>query len=283
MKDFEIDTPEIILASRENIRQDNWNIELQIERAGLKLIKVPFDSLLTNLKNRFVNTKLILIDLQDFSKNEYKELQILTHYFPKVSLVGLIDSENVTLLEAEFKCLLDDIIFKSAQKAEIYARIKWRIALCNKKKIDSEQIPFVDRRKADRRKAEANNNNNNNNNNSLTNQEFLVVESRQQIFFKDQLLDLTTKEYELLHLLVSNLGRLFSDTEILFLLWRDNPVANESYVQQYIHRLRKKIETNPCNPEWIINVKGAGYFLKDPRRNRDQENKDQAFLVDTKA
>ena len=71
---------------------------------------------------------------------------------------------------------------------------------------------------------------------------------------------LTPKEYELLKLLVSEPGRVFTNEEIINCLW-DGGRATSSDVKQYIYHLRNKIERDPQSPQLIQNVKGFGYKL----------------------
>lgn len=73
---------------------------------------------------------------------------------------------------------------------------------------------------------------------------------------------LSPKEYELLKLLVSDPGRVFSNEQIIGRLWPDSHRADHNDVKQYIHLLRNKIEPNPSNPCWIRTIKGFGYKLE---------------------
>jgi DNA-binding winged helix-turn-helix (wHTH) protein len=72
---------------------------------------------------------------------------------------------------------------------------------------------------------------------------------------------LTPKEFELLCLLASQPGRVFSDDEILGHLWPDNESATTAHVAQYAYRLRKKLGEDPAHPHCVINVKRFGYKL----------------------
>jgi len=71
---------------------------------------------------------------------------------------------------------------------------------------------------------------------------------------------LTPKEYELLKLLASEPGRVFTNEEIINSLW-DGGRATSTDVKQYIYHLRNKIERDPQSPQLIQNVKGFGYKL----------------------
>lgn len=75
-------------------------------------------------------------------------------------------------------------------------------------------------------------------------------------------ISLSPKEYELLKLLASDPGRVFSDEEILARLWPPKSHATSNDVKQYIHLLRQKVEEDPHHPTMILTVKGFGYRLQ---------------------
>jgi DNA-binding response OmpR family regulator len=72
---------------------------------------------------------------------------------------------------------------------------------------------------------------------------------------------LSPKEYYLLALLASDLGRVFTNEEIIAELWGSDSRATGADVKQYVYQLRSKIEHDLHSPQWIQNVKGFGYKL----------------------
>ncbi|MBI3661405.1 winged helix-turn-helix transcriptional regulator [Candidatus Acetothermia bacterium] len=76
-----------------------------------------------------------------------------------------------------------------------------------------------------------------------------------------QLLTLTPKEYDILKLLASQPGRVFSNEEILKNVWKDGSFASSQDVKQYVYFLRRKIEKDPQNPQRLVTVRGFGYKL----------------------
>lgn len=49
--------------------------------------------------------------------------------------------------------------------------------------------------------------------------------------------------------------------EIINHVWPENNRVTKSDLYQYMHLLRKKVEIDPNNPQWILTVKGFGYKL----------------------
>jgi len=76
---------------------------------------------------------------------------------------------------------------------------------------------------------------------------------------KDERLDLTSKEFELLYLLASNRGKTFSRQELLEIIWGYSFSGYEHTVTSHINRLRMKIEPNIQQPVYILTTWGVGY------------------------
>jgi DNA-binding response OmpR family regulator len=74
-------------------------------------------------------------------------------------------------------------------------------------------------------------------------------------------IDLTTREFELLRVLVEHPRQVFSREQLFELVW--GSYGDRSAVAVYIGRLRQKIEPDPAKPRYIVTVWGAGYRL-DP-------------------
>ncbi|MDR2163440.1 MAG: response regulator transcription factor [Clostridiales Family XIII bacterium] len=75
-----------------------------------------------------------------------------------------------------------------------------------------------------------------------------------------KLINLTPKEFEVLSLLVKNPKRIFSAQHLFELVWNTNMLDGDAKtVMVYVSTLRKKIETNPKNPKYILSIRGFGY------------------------
>ncbi len=89
---------------------------------------------------------------------------------------------------------------------------------------------------------------------------------RREVWVEDELVKLRPTEYRLLYHLVQNAGWVLTHDQILTKVWgyeyRDEP----HYVRLYINYLRKKIEKDPSNPEYILTERGVGYRFVDYKR-----------------
>ncbi len=74
---------------------------------------------------------------------------------------------------------------------------------------------------------------------------------------------LTAKEFDLLHMFVTNRGKVFSREEMLENVWKYDYAGEDRTVDVHIRRLREKIERNTAEPEFILTKWGVGYYFTD--------------------
>lgn len=88
--------------------------------------------------------------------------------------------------------------------------------------------------------------------------------NKRQATFKNQSLQLTGLEFNLLQLLVSRSGAAVSRADILEVIWGYVPQRHRDLriVDVYISRLRAKIEADPKYPEFIVTERGMGYMFR---------------------
>lgn len=67
------------------------------------------------------------------------------------------------------------------------------------------------------------------------------------------------KEFELLHLLLANAGRVLSRETLIDRVWGSDYVGDTKTLDVHIKRLRSKIEPDPANPARIVTIRGLGY------------------------
>ena len=91
---------------------------------------------------------------------------------------------------------------------------------------------------------------------------FQVVENaRTELRFDGLEIDLTFTEFEILHLLARNPGRVFSKEQIYNSVWKEPYFGDYNIVMSHIRNIREKIEDNPSKPIYIQTVWGVGYKL----------------------
>lgn len=93
--------------------------------------------------------------------------------------------------------------------------------------------------------------------------DLLVDPARRLARLDDRDIDLTAHEFDLLYVLASNRGIVFSRDALVQRVWGGDTHITERSVDTLIKRLRKKIEENPAEPRYIATVWGTGYKFTD--------------------
>jgi len=83
---------------------------------------------------------------------------------------------------------------------------------------------------------------------------------------RDQTIELTHREFELLHYLARHIGQVMTREHLLQTVWGYDYFGDVRTVDVTIRRLREKIEDNPSHPAWIVTRRGVGYYLRNPEQ-----------------
>lgn len=75
--------------------------------------------------------------------------------------------------------------------------------------------------------------------------------------------NLTVKEFDLLNLFMSNIGKIYSRDELLETIWGFDYIGDFRTVDVHIRRLREKIEKDSANPKHIMTKWGVGYYFAE--------------------
>ena len=76
--------------------------------------------------------------------------------------------------------------------------------------------------------------------------------------------DLTHREFELLHYLGKHLGQVMTREHLLQTVWGYDYFGDVRTVDVTVRRLREKIEDNPSHPTYLVTRRGVGYYLRNP-------------------
>ncbi|MGD0779639.1 MAG: response regulator transcription factor [Dehalococcoidales bacterium] len=86
--------------------------------------------------------------------------------------------------------------------------------------------------------------------------------ARHLVVLSGKALELSPKEYDLLVFLARNKGMVFSREQLLEKVWGYDFAGDTRTVDVHIRWLRRKIETDPARPEYLVTVRGTGYKLE---------------------
>lgn len=164
-----------------------------------------------------------------------------THDMP-IIMVTAKDTEIDKVLGLEMGA--DDYVTKPFSNRELLARVKANL------------------RRRDIVQKQADESENENKNITIGN---LVIMPDAYIVEKDgQKIELTHREFELLHYLASHMGQVMTREHLLQTAWGYDYFGDVRTVDVTVHRLREKIEDNPIQPKILVTRRGVGYYVKDP-------------------
>ena len=93
----------------------------------------------------------------------------------------------------------------------------------------------------------------------------MVDLERRRVISDGRDVHLTPTEFALLTLLATHAGRVMTTDQIIARVWRDTPATTADTVRVHVASLRKKIEPDPSNPQYIVTEPWVGYrFIAEP-------------------
>ncbi|MBP1932309.1 response regulator YycF [Ammoniphilus resinae] len=184
---------------------------------------------------------LILLDIMLPKKDGMEVCQTVRrqHDMPIIMLTAK-DSEIDKVLGLEFGA--DDYVTKPFGTRELLARVKAHLRrmdrATSKKEESTDHLIQIGEVEIDR-------------------VSYLVKKA-------GNIVDLTQREYTLIHYLASHPGKVMTRDHLLQSVWGYDYYGDARTVDVTIRRLREKIESDPSNPEYIITRRGLGYVFRNP-------------------
>lgn len=80
-------------------------------------------------------------------------------------------------------------------------------------------------------------------------------------------IELTHREFELLHYLAKHIGQVMTREHLLQTVWGYDYFGDVRTVDVTVRRLREKIEDDASHPNWLVTRRGVGYYLRNPEQD----------------
>jgi len=132
----------------------------------------------------------------------------------------------------------DDYMTKPFSPRELLARVKARLRRLVKEEPPSGEEPLI------------------------TYGDIVIYPEKYEVIVRGEKQDLTPKEFELLKLLLTNRGKVYTRDYLLERVWGYDYYGDTRTVDVHIRHIRQKIEKDPGNPEYIETLRGVGYRCK---------------------
>jgi DNA-binding response OmpR family regulator len=209
----------------------------KLDRAGFEVFTAASGLQALELIDRRGLPHLAIVDINMPGMDGFEFCQAVQAYsdLPVIMLTAVDEEETVIRGIEQFA---EDYVTKPFSPRELVARIQRVLRRIGDFAYALEPITKVDHRLA-------------------------IDFSHQQAIVDDEIIALTPTETKLLYILMRNTGRTVSTDFLLRRLWPLDEVFEDT-LRVHIHRLRKKIETDPKSP-YIVTERGLGYrFLSGP-------------------
>lgn len=179
---------------------------------------------------------LILLDIGLPDQNGQVILKQLRDWYNSPIIMLSVQSDEENIVNA-LNAGANDYLVKPFRTGELIARIK--TALRNSVKLNGSLI--------------------------IKNNHLQVDLAARLVKINNEVIKLTSTEYELLALLAKNEGKVLTHQFLLRQVWGPGYIEQTQYLRVFIAQLRKKIEIDPNLPEIIITESGIGYrFVSVP-------------------
>lgn len=200
------------------------------------------------------NYQLIMLDVMLPGINGLDICRQIRQEKPLQAIIMLTSKTSETDRILGLELGADDYMTKPFSIRELQARVRTQLRRVH---------AFTDRSKANETETDNKNSNKNEKqkNSSTCIGKLLVDQRYHQVTYKDNAINLTSTEFELLDYLCKNPDQVFSRAQLLDSVWGYNHSGYEHTVNSHINRLRNKLEENCADPQIIQTVWGVGYKL----------------------
>jgi DNA-binding response OmpR family regulator len=96
--------------------------------------------------------------------------------------------------------------------------------------------------------------------------ELEIDPSKRAVRVRNETVELTFVEFEILNALARNPGRVFTRDMLLTRIWGDSAYRDPRTIDVHIRHLREKLEVDAKDPEYLFTVRGVGYRFRDEER-----------------
>ena len=219
------------------IIEDDLNIA-ELERDYLQLngyeVDIVQDGVLGLNKALTGLYNLIIVDLMLPGKDGYQITKKIRDKFEIPVLIVSAKNEDIDKIRG-LGFGADDYLTKPFSPAELVARVKSHILRYERLKGKTVSCEVINHKGLE------------------------INTSSHKVFVNGKEVQLTTTEYGLLVFFATNPNIVFSKDHIFETLWGDEPLGDTATVSVHVQKIRKKIEKDPANPEYIETLWGAGY------------------------
>jgi two-component system response regulator VicR len=218
-------------------------LQFNLKKEGYEVF-CAYDGVEALQKVEEIHPDLILLDIMLPQKDGMEVCrEIRKKYDMPIIMLTAKDSEIDKVLGLELGA--DDYVTKPFSTRELLARVRANLRR-HQQKIDNEQ--------ANKEMSE------------IKIGSLVIHPDAYTVSKRGEKIELTHREFELLHYLAKHIGQVMTREHLLQTVWGYDYFGDVRTVDVTVRRLREKIEDNPSHPAWIVTRRGVGYYLRNPEQ-----------------
>ncbi|MBB5324106.1 two-component system response regulator VicR [Anoxybacillus tepidamans] len=218
-------------------------LQFNLQREGYEVI-CAYDGVEALQKVEEIIPDLILLDIMLPQKDGMEVCrEVRKKYDMPIIMLTAKDSEIDKVLGLELGA--DDYVTKPFSTRELLARVKANLR---------------------RHQPSVNVMEENNDMNEIIIGSLVIRPDAYVVLKRGEMIELTHREFELLHYLAKHIGQVMTREHLLQTVWGYDYYGDVRTVDVTVRRLREKIEDNPSHPAWIVTRRGVGYYLRNPEQ-----------------
>ena len=212
-------------------------IKFSLEQDGME-VDCAYDGQEAVTKARAGDFDMILLDVMLPVLSGFEALQQIREFSSVPVMMLTAKGEDMDkILGLEYGA--DDYITKPFNILEVKARIK---AIVRRTKTRESSAPADEK--------------------TIVSGDMVIEQDNRRVTIAGREIRLTAKEFDVLELLATHPGQVYSREKLLTMVWGADYPGDERTVDVHIRRLREKVETNSSEPRYVHTKWGMGYYFK---------------------
>ncbi|ADF42044.1 response regulator YycF [Priestia megaterium] len=217
-------------------------LKFNLQKEGYEVF-CAYDGVEALEKVEEVQPEMILLDIMLPQKDGMEVCrEVRKKYDMPIIMLTAKDSEIDKVLGLELGA--DDYVTKPFSTRELLARVKANLRRHQQVAVPTEESET----------------------NEITIGALVIHPDAYIVSKRGETIELTHREFELLHYLAKHIGQVMTREHLLQTVWGYDYFGDVRTVDVTVRRLREKIEDNPSHPMWIVTRRGVGYYLRSPEQ-----------------
>jgi len=217
-------------------------LKFNLQKEGYEVF-CAYDGVEALEKVEEVQPEMILLDIMLPQKDGMEVCrEVRKKYDMPIIMLTAKDSEIDKVLGLELGA--DDYVTKPFSTRELLARVKANLRRHQQVAVPTEESET----------------------NEITIGALVIHPDAYIVSKRGETIELTHREFELLHYLAKHIGQVMTREHLLQTVWGYDYFGDVRTVDVTVRRLREKIEDNPSHPMWIVTRRGVGCYLRSPEQ-----------------